>query len=325
MEAEYILAVDIGGTKTAAAVVDGNGAILARREEPTCQTGPQHGIAQIISLLDALLHEFQMPKSAWLGIGIGIPAVLEPETDFVIWGPNLKGWRNVDLSGSLQQHFNMPVAIEYDGHAAALGEWWVGAGKDYHSFVDVIIGTGIGGGMVLDGRLFRGENRLAGAAGWFVLSNGDEPDFKASSRDHLGYWEMKAAGIGIAAITRSLLGQYPESVLTKMQASQELDAKHIFSAYTANDPLAIRVLEYLAIILGRGIANIISLMNPEAVILGGGIGTHCEFLLPRINAEIARWAQPISVQSAKLLISNLGSDAGILGAAYGALLRINST
>ena len=325
MEAEYILAVDIGGTKTAAAVVDGNGAILTRREEPTCQTGPKEGIIQIETLLDTLIHESQLPKNAWLGIGIGIPAVLEPETDFVVWGPNLKGWRNVDLSGALHQHFGLPVAIEYDGHAAALGEWWVGAGKDYRSFVDIIIGTGIGGGMVLDGRLFRGENRLAGAAGWFVLSNGDEPDFKASSRDHLGYWEMKAAGIGIAAIARSLLDQYPESVLTKLNASQELDAKHVFSAYTANDPLAIRVLEDLAIILGRGIANIISLMNPEAVILGGGIGTHCEVLLPGIAAEIARWAQPVSVQSANLLISNLGSDAGLLGAAYGALLRRSSS
>lgn len=323
MESNYILAIDIGGTKTAAAVVDTEGTILARKQEPTCQSGPQNGIAQITRMLNTLIEKSQISSDAWQSIGVGIPAVLEPQTDFVIWGPNLQGWRKVDLSGELQRNFGLPVAIEYDGHAAALGEWWVGAGRDYHSFVNVIIGTGIGGGMILNGKLFRGANRLAGAVGWFVLSNDLEPDFMASAQSHLGYWETKAAGPGIAAHARSLVDQFPHSSLTKNHASNDLKAKSIFAAYAEEDPFAVKVLHDLAIVLGRGIANIISLVNPDAIVLGGGVGAHCDVLIPRIKEEIARWAQPISSESVDLVVSTLGSEAGLLGAAFGAILRTN--
>lgn len=317
---KYILAVDIGGTKTAVAVVDLKGAIIAREVEPTCQTGPKDGISQIIKLLENIVAKSKISNENWLGIGVGIAAVLEIRSDLIIWAPNIKGWRNIDLRGALAKYFGFPVVLEYDGHAAALGEWWVGAGKNCHTFVNVIIGTGIGGGIVLENKLFRGKNRLAGAVGWFVISN-DNTKHPPSSQTNLGNWESKAAGPGIVAQTIFLMDQYPDSNLVKINDFEGLEAKNIFDEYLLKDPLAVQVLDNLAMRLGQGIANVISMINPEIVILGGGVGSNCEIILPKIKKEMQRWAQPISAKSVKLCTSKLGPDAGILGAAYGLMLQ----
>ena len=161
------LAVDIGGTKIAAARVTSEGQVLSRRREVTAKAGPPAVIDQLTRLLIELRDESDGPV---VGVGIGIPAVLERGSDLVIWGPNLPGFRNVKLREPLEAALQLPVCLEYDGHTAVLGEWWQGAGRGFQSVVFVIIGTGIGGGMVLDGKLYRGVNRLAGAAGWFTLA-----------------------------------------------------------------------------------------------------------------------------------------------------------
>lgn len=162
---KMVLAVDLGGTKVAVAAVSPQGEIQFRAQEPTNQEGPVPLIAQITRLLRDLISESGLPKDEIQGIGVGIPAVLEPDTDFVIWAPNLKGWRNIALRSALEQELGVPVCIEYDGHAAVLGEWWQGAGRGYHSIAMLIVGTGIGGGLILDGQLYRGSDRLARPGG----------------------------------------------------------------------------------------------------------------------------------------------------------------
>ena len=206
---KIVLALDIGGTKIAAAAITLEGCILSRLIVPTQQEGPANGVDQIIELLETLVQQSQIEPGRFIGIGIGIPAVLENDTDFIIWGPNLKGWKNVDLRGSLERHFNLPVCIEYDGHTAVMGEWWLGAAQNCHSFVSIIIGTGVGGGLVLEGRLIRGINRLAGAAGWFILDRSTESD-PIIDRS-LGSWESRIAGPGIARRARQLLYSKPET------------------------------------------------------------------------------------------------------------------
>ena len=145
---EYLLAVDLGGTKVAAALMQVDGEILLREEEPTCQTGPKDGIAQIAELLESLQATRKVDLSRIRGVGIGIPAVLEEGSDHVIWAPNLSGWRDVGLRSDLEKRLGLPVMVEYDGHTAILGEWWQGAGRGYHSLAMVIVGTGIGGGLI---------------------------------------------------------------------------------------------------------------------------------------------------------------------------------
>lgn len=319
---KFILAVDIGGTKIASGLVGRDGTILSRRQEPTGKDGPRQNIVQIISQLDSLLQEAGITSADLMGIGIGIPAMLERDTDFIIWGPNLNGWRNVALRPDIENHFHVPVCIEYDGHTSVLGEWWVGAGRGHHSLVDIIIGTGLGGGMVLDDRLVRGNNRLAGAAGWFTFNVGVNHE---NTRERaLGYWESRTAGPGIARRAAELLstGQYSESILSKDPSA--VTSKDVFLAARAGDALATTICNEFADLLGSGIANVVSLVNPEVVILGGGVGSNAGFLIPRMLEVVNTWAQPVSAQSVKILQSTLAGDAGLLGAAYGVLLKLEN-
>lgn len=318
-----ILGVDIGGTKIAAAIITNTGEIIHSLIEPTLQEGPQPGIQQIIRMLDTLIQQSGYSPEQFIGIGIGIPAVLEKDTDFIIWGPNLKEWKLVDLRGALYQHFHMPICIEYDGHTAVLGEWWMGAAKGYQSAVTIIIGTGVGGGMVLEGHLIRGFNRLAGAAGWFILN--PESEFNPDKERSLGSWEARIAGPGIALRAQRILQKDPTIPSLLRSKGEDPTAKMVFEAAQQGDPLAQKISSEEAELLGMGIANIVSLVNPEIVILGGSVGSHAQFLLPQIKKTINRYAQPISAQSITLTTSQLGANAGLLGAAYGILLRLQHT
>jgi glucokinase len=317
---KIVIAVDIGGTKIAAAAITADGHILSRLIVPTQQEGPENGIRQIVDLVEALIRELNIDSGLFLGIGIGIPAVLENDTDFIIWGPNLKGWKKVDLRGSLEKHFNMPVCIEYDGHTAVLGEWWMGIAKGYRSVVSVIIGTGVGGGMILDGQLIRGINRLAGAVGWFIVDRNAVSD--PVKERALGSWESCTGGPGIALRAQQLLELQLDVPSILRGKSKKVTAEDVFEAAQKGDSLALLIAYEEAELLGMGIANIISLVNPEIVVLGGSVGCNSAFLLPRIRSVVNRYAQPISSQSVYIVTSPLGTDSGLFGAAYGLLLRL---
>jgi glucokinase len=317
---EALLSVDLGGTKVSAAVMTPQGKILFRVQEPTNQEGPALLMRQIAKMLRSLINQSGLKTQAILGIGIGIPAVLEPETDFVIWGPNLRGWRNVDLRGTLERELGLPVFVEYDGHTAVLGEWWLGAGRGYQSVAMIIVGTGIGGGLILDGRLYRGRDRLAGAAGWFALtSDAQASDPRGQS---IGHWESLAAGPGIARRASGLLSSHPESSLQAIPPN-ELTARDIFKAAHQGDRLGDHIVKETANIIGLGVANVISLVNPEIVVLGGSVGRQA-VLLPFIQKVVGRWAQPASASSVKIVSSQLGSDAGLYGAAYAVWIRTHA-
>jgi glucokinase len=316
-----ILAVDLGGTKLAVAVVSPHGELLAQLQEPTCQEGPQAGIDQIVRMGRKLLASPMIASLSVQAVGVGIPAVLERGSDLVIWGPNLNGWRNVALRPALEKELNLPVAMEYDGHTAVLAEYWLGAGKGFHSIVDIIIGTGIGGGMILEGHLVRGFNRLAGAAGWFVLDN--DPNLRDDRAHSIGFWEAMSAGPGLARQAQAKLPLHPDSKLAHL--ADPLTAIDIFTAAEQGDDFAIQLLDRLAGWLGLGVANIVSLVNPEVVVLGGGMGSQCARLLPSIQEVVRRWAQPISAGAVQLKVSSLGARAGLLGAAYAAWLRLQET
>lgn len=306
-----VLAVDIGGTKTIVAQVTGSGDVVSRRREATSTAGPEAVTEQLVRLLRAQCDE------AVVAVGIGIPAVLEPDTDLVIWGPNLPGFRNVSLREMLEQALGLPVLIEYDGHTAVLGEWWRGAGRGYHDVVFAIIGTGIGGGMILGGRLHRGISRLAGAAGWFTLTTDYRTD---DAVRQYGHWEHLAAGPGILRRARAAIQAGRPSTLPVDGLSTEV----VFAAARSGDPLAQEIVADTARIIGIGVANIVSLVNPELVILGGGVGMQADLLLEPVRRVVREQAQPVSGQAVRIEVSQLGEDAGLLGAAYAAFERAGS-
>lgn len=310
-----VIAVDIGGTKVAVAVVTPEREVHARMTEPMDQSGPAGGIAQIIRLCRAAA-----ARADVAGIGVGIPAVLAPETDHIIWAPNIHGWRGVALRPALEAAFGLPACIEYDGHTAALGEWWVlpSPERERETLVSVIIGTGIGGGIIAEGRLLRGRNRLAGASGWFALTT--DPSGSQERAQGIGHWESLAAGPGIARRARALLNDYPGSTLARI--GETLSARDVFEAARAGDRCAQRIVEETADLIGLGVSSIVSLLNPDRIVLGGSIGCQGDVLLPRVREVAARWAQPASGAAVHIDSSRLGGDAGLLGAAYAAFSRL---
>jgi glucokinase len=183
----------------------------------------------------------------------------------------------------------------------------------------LIIGTGIGGGMILDGKLYKGFNRLAGAAGWMALTS--EAKVQTERARSIGFWDALASGEGLAAYAKTMLREHPESSLAELDPSGEVIAAQVFLAGEAGDKLAEQILNTFAGWLGLGIANLVSLLNPEIVILCGGVGSHYERLLPRIRQVVLQWSQPISAQAVKIAVSQLGEEAGLYGAAWGAWQR----
>jgi glucokinase len=313
MSGRTVIGIDIGGTKTAAALVSDAGTILQRLEVPTCQKGYPSGFEQICTLINQ--EKAIDPVLPISGIGIGIPAALERKTDRILWAPNIQGWREVDLRKDLEKEFNLPVKIEYDGHTAVLGEWWIGKGRGLESIVDVVIGTGIGSGAIIDGSLIRGHDRLAGAIGWQALTTVSRSSSGASS---LGYWENLAAGPGIARYANRILTKEEKRFISPQ--SGKVDSKMLFTAARNGYAPAVKAASRIAEWLGIGISNIVSMLNPEMIILGGSVGSACEFLLPEIQHAANLYAQPISAASVKLVLSELGTDAGLAGAAF-AIIR----
>ena len=299
------LAGDVGGTKVAVAVVDRDGHVMRKLHQPTDLRGPNHVVNQIVAMSHALLNG-QTP----VAVGLSVPAVIDPATDCVLWAPNLPGWENADIKGLLSDRFGVPAAIQYDGHAAALGEWWGGDGHGCESLASIIIGTGIGAGFIADGGLWKGHNRLAGTVGWFPVA----------TEDGLVSWEKAAAGAGIVRRARRLIEQ---GRTTHLQHGG-LTAQHVFDAAQQGDELAQQVAEETAYYIGLGVSAIISITNPQVVILGGSIGQHSAFILPSIRRVASQWAQPYAIRDTSILCSKLGEEAGLLGAAYSAFEKLKN-
>lgn len=279
-----VLAVGLGGTKTAIARVSPAGVIDRRRKLPAART------------LEASVDQIVAAAEGAAAVGIIVPGIYTPETGRA-WCPNLWGLDEMPLLEALRHRLAMPVAIDSDRAGYVLGEAWLGAARGLRHVVFVSISTGIGIGILSDGRVIRGAHGIAGAAGWFALN----PEW-TDEYGRTGCWEAEGAGPAIARRFGSA------------------DAKSAAQAARSGDADAIQVLARAAKYSAMGIANLISLLNPEAVVLGGGVGQGAsDLLLEPIRSEILRWAQPIAAARCRIEITQLGEDAGLLGAARLAL------
>jgi glucokinase len=279
-----VLAVDLGGTKTTVARVDETGAISQRVKVPAARTVDE-SVLQIAGQVD---------RAA--AVGIIVPGIYTPSTGRA-WCPNLWGPDEVPLLDRLRGRVSVPVVIDSDRAGSVLGEAWLGAARGLRDVVFVAIGTGIGVGILSEGRGVRGAHGIAGAAGWFALDPRWIGPYAAT-----GCWEAEAAGPGIA------------------RAFGKGDAATVVEAARDGDPGASVILDRAAAYTGMGVANLVSVLNPEAIVLGGGFGLAlADLRLDRIRAEVRRWAQPLAAERCRLEVSQLGEDAALLGAARFAL------
>lgn len=278
---KHVLAVDLGGTKTATAVVAEGGLIAERRKQPAGKS-LEASVAQIAG---ACLENVN-------AAGVIVPGIYDARTGNA-WCPNLWGMEEVPLRDELQRKLKVPVCVDSDRVGYVLGESWMGVARGLESVVFVAIGTGIGAGILAEGSVVRGAHGIAGAAGWMTLEEAWRPEYAGC-----GQWEYESAGPAIA------------------REFGAPSAEQVAEAARRGDERAKRALRRAASFAGRGVANLISVLNPEMVVLGGGLVQGAgDFMLGTIREEALRWAQPVSACKCRIEMTQLGEDAGLLGAA----------
>jgi glucokinase len=227
-----------------------------------------------------------------------------------VWAPNLPGWEHLPLGTQLQRRLGIPFAVESDRNAAVLGEIWRGAARGKSDAVVLIIGTGIGAGIISGGHIVRGAHELSGCAGWLVVNDACSDEVR-----HLGQLEAFTAGPAIARAAAQLIRSGGVHSLLAKYAPDDLTARDVAEAARQGDPEALTIFETAGKMLGRAVANLISMFDPEVVILSGGVTGALDLCLPALNAVAREWAQPLAAPQVKIRVSQLRGDANLLGAA----------
>ncbi|OYD57784.1 hypothetical protein CGZ90_12750 [Fictibacillus aquaticus] len=298
--AAYIFGVDIGGTKTLTAVSDLAGNILGTREFPT-QDNLQYGLLKKVQKhVQELLLEQQISEDRVLGIGIGAPGTTDIVQGTVIDAPSLN-WHDYPLQNEASALFPFPVFIDNDVNVAVLGEQWLGSAKNMSNVVLISIGTGIGCGIMINGQLYRGASFAAGEIGYLVTDKNEAKKHTKRAFEGYGFLDSFTGGPAIVAKMQEALGD---------KAIQELTAKDVFDLAKSGDQTALAVTEEVVDHIGFAIANVISIINPEAVILGGGISKSSPWYLPRIEQIVSEFAAVKTV----IKTTTCGPNLGVIGA-----------
>jgi glucokinase len=237
----------------------------------------------------------QLPPNGVSAIGVAVPGLAS--SDGSVWAPNIPGWERMPLRGMLTARFPLPIMVDSDRNAFVTGEAWRGAAKNCRDAIFVAVGTGIGAGIISGGRLVRGHAELAGCLGWMAVRERFRAQYKA-----VGCLEAHAAGPGIAQAGRRAYGYAIETRDLARRARQ-------------GDPKAKELIAQAGRDLGRGLANLVSLLNPEIIVIGGGVAELGKMLLAPARESMKAWAQPLAAKQVRITRSRLGGRAGLLGAA----------
>lgn len=291
-----LVGVDVGGTKIAAGLADGAGRIIDAQRVPTPDEGGPRVVKEIVGLARSLLSRNHLAPGDIAAVGVAVPAVIEAGRGAVLWAPNIAGWQaETPVTGPIAQALGIRASLHYDGHAWVAGEWWCGAARGARHAALIAVGTGIGGGLILDGRLHRGSVGVAGAIGWWVT---DWRQGGARTDSDHGWLESLASGPAIA------------------RAAGTCTAEGAFSAARSGDDRANAAVAQAAQVLGCAVANLVSLTDPDVVVLAGGvIAGGGDLILPRVREIVAREAQPQMARRVRVVAAELGDEAGWLGAA----------
>jgi glucokinase len=311
-----VVGVDIGGTKVAAGLVNPNGEIKTQVRTPmVTNRGPDEGLAAVVSAIDLLFARDAKARSLIRGIGICAPGPLDPNTGVVINPPNVTCWRSFPLADKIRKVYGVPVKVENDANAAALAEAYWGAGRGFHNIFYAGIGTGIGTGIVCDNRIYNGRTGAAAEGGHMSIDYHGPP----CGCGKPGCIEILAAGPAIARRARAKLAsqQNPRSQIIDL-ANGDIDAvssEMVGQAYAAGDALAKEVLHETVDLLSLWLSNIVDLLEPDVVILGGGVPSMLAPFFGDIAEGIAKYCIISRCREIPLLKAHYGADAGIAGGA----------
>ncbi len=284
---DSVIAVDLGGTKLATALIDSAGKVSRRSKRPVTRADVRACVKQIHEAVE----DAASGGPAIRGVGVIVPGIYFSDSGNV-WAPNLWGHDQVPFRSELERELNLAVVVDSDRAGYVIGERWLGAAKGLNDVVFLSIGTGIGAGIIAGGHLVRGAGEIAGAVGWFALN----PNFQEVYRS-VGCWEAESAGPALAR---------------RVHAPS---AEDVIEAARKSDAAAERAVEQTARYLGMGVANIVSLLNPEMIVLGGGLMQSADLFLDTVKHVMAEWAQPVAARQVRITVTQLGEDAGLYGAA----------
>lgn len=304
-----IFAADLGGTHLRAATVDREGNIQFRFKQNTPQgTDP----AAIVDAIVSAVRECQQQSAhadQISAVSIVVPGTVNVEEGAVVKAPNLPCLDGFRLAAALTQQLNLPAIVENDANAAAVGEMWRGAAIGCKTIICVTLGTGVGGGIILDGRLWRGVDGAAAEIGHMCVDPFGGVACTCGSR---GCLEVFASATAIVRMTREARPRYPDSVL---QGREDLTAKTIFDAGKNGDELALEIFRRMGVYLGIGLANLINILNPEMIVIGGGVVNGWDLFAKHMHQQVEERAFPLLAARVKIERAKCGDDAGLLGAA----------
>jgi glucokinase len=257
------------------------------------------------------MSETGAPRDAFQGVGIGAPGPLDRERGVVLLTPNL-GWRDVPLRDRMAQLTGLPASLDNDANCATYGEWWIGAARGARNVVGVTIGTGIGGGLILDGRLYHGSSDVAGEIGHTTI----EQAGRRCGCGNYGCLEAYASGPAIAERAREALSFDQESILPELVDGDltRITAQTVYDAASQGDAIAREVVRDTARFLGTGIANLLNIFNPDVVVIAGGVTQAGEALFTPLRAEVRRRAFRPAVEACRIVPGELPGTAGVVGA-----------
>lgn len=287
--AQYTWTADLGGTKIAVCRVRIDGEITHRFVAPT----PVEGGRAVVNALAEQLS--RLPSQGVCALGVGVPGLVYPGG--AVWAPNIPGWKRMPLRAILSRRFNPPVTVESDRNVFVTGEAWKGAARNCRDAVFLAIGTGIGAGIISGGQLLLGHAGLSGCLGWMAVRDRFLPGYKS-----VGCLEYHVAGQGIAREARRIF-------------RRPLTAHDVVKQARAGDQRAMRILHQAGVVLGLGLANIVDVLNPEIIVIGGGVAAAGNLLLAPARATMLQWAQPLAAKQVRICRSRLGWRASLLGAA----------
>jgi len=341
IQMDIVVGIDIGGSKVRVGALDKQGDLLAMKETPIeAQQGPQAGLERIAGLIETVLNDNRVTRVSKQinlgGIGIGCTGPIDPLRGIVNNPYTLPTWENVPLRDWLSDRFGALVTLENDADVAALGEYWMGAGKGVKRLYAITVGTGIGTAVILNGEIYRGLDGYHPEGGHQVI----DPNGPLCYCGSHGCWESLASGPAIAQSAQHMMKllleeeealadaerdaerlRLKESALFAYQ-SEEIEARLIAELAKKGDPLARKIIEQAAYYFSLGIVNIIILFTPDMIVLSGGVMENAELFTPTLNKTLQGLEEIVPVKKVRIRQAQLGSYAGLYGAAYTILQRL---
>lgn len=306
------IGIDVGGTNVKIALVDDKGSILYSNSVPTrAEMGYEYTVTNIKQAIYELMKETKLSTKDIEGIGFGFPGQVDYKSGVVRLAPNIPGWVEVPIAKLIEDEFHIPTRVDNDVRCAALGELNYGAGKGCENLICITVGTGIGSGLIVNGKLVRGASNAAGEIGHIKLQMHDGPICGCGDT---GCMEAFASGPSIVAMAEDYIRGGKSTKFREMANGNPITPYIVCEAAKAGDPVALRIFSIMGEYIGIGMASVVNLLNPERIIVGGGVADAGDLLLDPLKETLYKRAMKIAGSAVEVVPAQLGNTAGVIGA-----------